>query len=213
MFTLPLSIQSVLDQSLRVLNAMVDLSAEGGSWNHTLSSMHLCQSVVMAWLPTSPEIAQLPISKSNISKLIEKGIETSSLLGFLKDIRNNSQKTKSLLTSVVGKEVSDKIIAATEALPLTSLSCKLVGEKEATSNSDVKVQVTVNLNFSKGKRKCKSPCIFHTSSLSYMYLPSPVVTPHFHKPRDLGWWVVVGDEARGELLALKKLPSGDKQIR
>jgi hypothetical protein len=39
-----------------------------------------------------------------------------------------------------------------------------------------------------------------------------VSTPHFHKPRDLGWWIVVGDVKKGELLALKKLPMGDKRL-
>jgi activating signal cointegrator complex subunit 3 len=208
--------KSVLDQSLRVLNAMVDLAAEGGSWRHALSSMHLCQSVVMAWTPSSsktPEIAQLPLNKSNLNKLLHKGVPTT-LKQFIKELHQNgstsdqkktsqnnassSNKLKLLLSNTLGQKDAEKVIHATEALPLVSISsCQLVSSSQnnhVTPSSNVTVSINVKMNYGNSKKK--------------------LVTPFFHKPRDLGWWVVLVDEAAGELLSLKRLLSstGDKPI-
>jgi hypothetical protein len=144
---------------------MVDLAAECGSYPHTISAMQLCQSVVMAWLPGSPatpEIAQLPISKANVGKLIQRGVP-SSLMGLMKDMRSDGPKQKqlwSLVSSAVGKENGEKIMSALEALPIPSLSCQLGGDvKIIAPNSDMKLSVTVAFDFVKGKRKCKWCCL------------------------------------------------------
>lgn len=47
-------------QSLRVLNAMVDLAADAGLFHASLDTMRLAQCLVQAVLPTDPELAQLP---------------------------------------------------------------------------------------------------------------------------------------------------------
>ena len=52
--------KSVLDQSLRVLNALVDVAAHRGRLDAALAAMRLAQCVVQARLPSAPEAAQLP---------------------------------------------------------------------------------------------------------------------------------------------------------
>jgi len=145
---------------------MVDLAAEGGSWSHALSSMHLCQAVVMAWLPSGqfPEIAQLPLSRSNVAKLIQRGAPTR-LTTFVTELRHQtaSPKQKDLshvLRELLGTKESEKVLHAVDALPLATLTCSITSSsssiKQDSRRKEFKVNVSANFNFgSRNKRKRK----------------------------------------------------------
>mmetsp|Transcript_55246 Transcript_55246/g.103637 ORF Transcript_55246/g.103637 Transcript_55246/m.103637 type:complete len:343 (+) Transcript_55246:1102-2130(+) len=288
-----------MDQALRVLNAMVDISADEGLLKGCLACMRLAQLIVMAVSPQASELTQLPhVRTSEQANALQAAVvaaapastttstETASsqyrgrgggkgggkgsgkgtgssnsnkgnggggmaAAAADTDSQNNGGGGSSaggvgalrslmavggrgafrlLSTAAVGltPPQAAKACAALEALPLTSLRAKVVAKKDANDDTGGKGGKVVAKEGPKAAAAAAEVapvvlCPDADCSLEVEVLFEAVsqhsqsrhrsgreprrklATPFFHKPRDLGFWLVLGSEGNDELLALKKV--------
>lgn len=189
--------KSALDNSIRVIQAMVDVAANSGHLGTCLSCMRLMQCLVQARWWDDSTLLQLPHITESMLPIIEK--ECGGLTQ-IAELVNASPTTLEKFHHVLKDpqfqltplQVS-KTIAGVRAMPRLSLvpSAKKVFSSLTVSGSgDVdsypSFEVTVEL------KRLSAP-------------PKTVIAPFFSKPKDEQYWVAIGHEKSGELVALKRV--------
>lgn len=173
--------KSVLDQAIRILQAMVDVSADGG-WLHTaLRCMHLTQMVVQGQWVDQSSFFQLPHfdSRDQHAVMVRHGFQCLPQLLSAPEAKRNAALSEAF------KGRKDRVSAALTAcarFPVVDLQC---------------TRVTANQVEARVRRTSKG-----SSSQAYC--------PLFPKQKREGWWLVVGS-ADGELLALKRITVAHQQ--
>ncbi len=159
--------KSVLDQALRVLNAMADMAADEGLLQTTLNIMRVAQMIVSATIPGESELMQLPgIDKQAASALERQGVGS---LAALRGARSLPQ---------LPRKAGD----ALERLPIVRM--RVLNQKDKAVTADADEVLSVELQYERKKH-------------------GKLITPHFAKPKECGFWLVLGEGA--ELLALKRI--------
>lgn len=191
---------SVLDQSIRVMQAMVDVAAEDGHLSTCLGIMQMMQCIKQASWPTDPDLLTLPkVTKEILQNLDHCGrtIQTLAQVIILGD-REIDQ-----IFAEVGLSPSDRleIRKVLSRMPLLEVRARIEGSTEklpglwaVESGTEYEVRVDI-LRKSRHRNESKEK--------EYR-----VHAPKFPKPQYEGWWVVLGDTAEDEAIAIKRLASG-----
>eukprot|EP00457_Paulinella_chromatophora_P000148 gb/GEZN01000148.1/.p1 GENE.gb/GEZN01000148.1/~~gb/GEZN01000148.1/.p1 ORF type:complete len:2144 (+),score=329.45 gb/GEZN01000148.1/:63-6494(+) len=172
--------KSVMDQAIRILQAMVDLAAEAGWLGTALKTMHLVQMIIQARWLTDSTLQNLPHMSSELLKsLWEMEIETLSELLHLPRTR----LIKACRSLGLGLMEEEQLCKVLDGLPLLDLSFsplpKLVLPQEA-------LELCVTLRNTCPRRGASA------------YAP-------FFKTKNEGWWLVLGRNDKDELVALKRV--------
>lgn len=127
--------KSTLDNSLRILQAMIDVAADAGWLATCLTIMKLVQGLMQgAWpdydpLCTLPHVdtgaAQKIRTKLNIRNDNPSGGESTALYEFLKMYRSHKSKVVTALEVVVGDTAAKHIVNVAERLPVVEMQCKV----------------------------------------------------------------------------------------
>lgn len=183
--------KSAMDNAIRVIQAMVDVAANSGHLNAALRCMTLMQCLVQGLWWSSPTLLQIPHVTVNMLPALKEacGVEHSSelvnsSLAVLEKFREVLRRPEYGLQK---QEISDAMTAV-RALPLV----------------DVRISVK---QLPAEKRDDEDECTYAVA-LSFerlSYSQPHVVAPRFSKPKDEQYWVVLGHEPTGELVALKRL--------
>jgi len=170
--------KSVLDQAVRIIHAMVDISADGGWLFASLRLMNLMQMILQGrWLNDSSLLTLPHFTVDIITKLTEKGI---TCLPELMALSTNDLLTK--LSGLFNNRQMEDIKDVVAKFPKLDLKFKLTS---VVINDDGVLEISL-------KRLGKG-----SSKGAYI--------PHFPKPKDEGWWLVLGDPETAELLAMKRV--------
>jgi len=174
---------SVLDQSLRVLQAMVDVSAEAGWLSTTLRVMQLTQMVVQGRWLTDSTLLNLPhITPQTVKVLWQNGIEAlPELLAMAPDKLNQIIRSKDIGLSEGATRDLRQILGRLPIIHCRMPNTPLVAGPEQT--------VTISVNLERKNRDTNMK----------------VLAPKFSKPKNEGWWLAVGRGADDELVALKRV--------
>ena len=173
--------KSVLDQALRVLQAMVDVAADGG-WMHTaVAAMHLAQMVAQGrWHDAHDEhgLTDLPhIDTRAVRALQSKGVATLAQLaaGTPRNLRDWLRGTS------FNERQLTELHALLRSLPRVSVEAQPPPPLAPGESSVVSVRLQALNSASRSK----------------------AFAPRFPKPKTAGWWLVMGEE--DELIALKRV--------
>ena len=182
--------KSVLDQAIRILQAMIDVTSDAG-WLHTaLSTMNLMQMIMQGRMITDSSLLTLPhIERRHLRNLEKHGL---SILPQLMDLcSSNKQQARRVLSEcgINGRKI-DQVVDLCLRLPV--IDAKATTETTKGINGEK----TVHVKLRRIGKKCGSK-----APTSY--------TPRFPKIKEEGWWIVVGDTANDELLALRRISFGD----
>ena len=182
--------KSVLDQAIRILQAMIDVTSDAG-WLHTaLSTMNLMQMIMQGRMITDSSLLTLPhIERRHLRNLEKHGL---SILPQLMDLcYSNKQQARRVLSEcgINGRKI-DQVVDLCLRLPV--IDAKATTETTKGINGEK----TVHVKLRRIGKKCGSK-----APTSY--------TPRFPKIKEEGWWIVVGDTANDELLALRRISFGD----
>ncbi|KAK9814715.1 hypothetical protein WJX72_010327 [[Myrmecia] bisecta] len=197
--------KSVLDQSLRILQAMTDIAADAGWLDTALSTMALVQGLMQGcWADQSPFL-QLPHMTRDAAAAL--GARYASLADLLNALRSRSSEARQALGQALGgdaRAVAD-CIKVCERLPLVEVSwqqprlqAQHAQHHEAGTGEAGAAQYVVDVQLRRlaGKRSGAGP--------------ARVYAPRFPKVKEEGWWLVVGDARTRELHALKRLSFGER---
>jgi len=161
---------SVLDQSIRIIQASIDVMTESGHLSSTLEFIKLLQCIKSARWPTEPPLSILPT--------VSETLKNKMALQELSKLKPPQVQKLARDLSVPNSQ-SARFSKAAAAIP-----------NIAVSVDDVKaLSLTVSL-------KRLNPV---TEREARIY------APRFPKPQTEGWFIVVGDIARDEIVAVKRV--------
>eukprot|EP01119_Soliformovum_irregulare_P015903 TRINITY_DN4546_c1_g1_i2.p1 TRINITY_DN4546_c1_g1~~TRINITY_DN4546_c1_g1_i2.p1 ORF type:complete len:1649 (-),score=558.98 TRINITY_DN4546_c1_g1_i2:15-4961(-) len=176
--------KSVLDQSIRILQAMVDVCADAGYLWTTLKTMHLLQMVLQGLWFEDSNLKTLPgIDDQTVFKLKNDGIET---LGQV--VGMGEKKFSEILKKHMKQRDVEKVMKVVPMLPSIDVVVKCPTKISAGSEVTVKIEI-----FRLSKSSAATGCY----------------APRYPKKKDEGYWCLIGDEETGEMIALCRLRSAN----
>jgi activating signal cointegrator complex subunit 3 len=189
-------------QAIRVVQAMVDVSADAGWLTTSLNCMSLIQMIVQAQWHDASTLTTLPnVDEDKVGILKRFGVEClPELVGLIsshceghgtvseslaKSGRQHTQMDK-LIHALTGKGMTNAEIAKAfrvcASLPVINVWWSM--ETDAFGPED---EAMVSVTLERLNRSAQ------------------VIAPKFPKPKSEGHWLVLGCEAQGELLAVKRV--------
>jgi len=171
----------VVDNSVRLLQAMVDVISSNSWLNPALAAMELSQMITQAVWDSDPVLKQLPhFSEEVIQKCKSAGVETIFDLMELED-----EKRKDLLR-LSDKQMQD-VAFVCNRYPNVDVTHEIENEKSIKSGKNVSVNVNLEREMEEDEEL------------------SAVHAPFFPKEKAEGWWLVIGDPKTNHLLSIKRL--------
>eukprot|EP00850_Spirogloea_muscicola_P003370 SM000013S26539 [mRNA] locus=s13:882491:898189:- [translate_table: standard] len=177
--------KSLLDQSIRILQAMVDVAANGGWLQTTLRCMQLMQMVLQGlWMDANPCDILPHFTESIGGTLRQEGFLT------LKDVvEASSDRIRSLLRAQLPLSQLNELMAALGMLPRVTLTWRTL-EEPGKRSEDGESMLEVHLS----RRR---QLVQDHGTRAY--------APRFPKMKEPGWWLLVGTPATKELHVLKRV--------
>ena len=229
--------KGVLDNTMRVANALVDVAGSAGHASTATAAMRLVQCVVQGRMPTDSPLLQLPgMTPASANALAAacglpaiSGSSTTSdnpLMhprhGLLRSLAAVSEGTlRSALTRSSGSgggiglssDKANELLSVLRRLPIIDAKATLTSNSNssasASSGSAVTAGSEATVSLSLRLTSGRSGASSSSSNSSKAY------TPYYSKGKDWGWWVAIvapcapGDPEGPELLALKRIGSID----
>ncbi|XP_010258071.1 PREDICTED: DExH-box ATP-dependent RNA helicase DExH14 isoform X2 [Nelumbo nucifera] len=171
-------LKSVLDQSIRIIQAMIDICANSGWLSSTLTCMHLLQMVMQGlWRNRDSSLWMLPCMNSDlVSSLGKRGI--SSVLQLL-------SLPRATLQALVKDLPAPQLYQDLQHFPHVIVKLKL----QRRDPEGMKASI-LNIKLEKINSQRKTSRAF---------------TPRFPKVKEEAWWLVLGNISTSELYALKRI--------
>ncbi|KRX49093.1 Activating signal cointegrator 1 complex subunit 3 [Trichinella murrelli] len=198
-------LKSVLDQSIRILQAMVDISAERGWLATTLRVIGLMQMIVQARWITNPPLSTLPHVGLYTARCLSTKCGLDTLPQLAEHHRQDSQFLLKNAYQLLNPNELQLIGDVLRRLPMIKISMTLQckSEKHQLLN-----------NFSKGSNISWNPvtvgeeCVLCVKLQSLnLRQDSRAYAPKFPKAKHESWFLVLGCIDSGEILALRRVAS------
>ncbi|KAJ2656903.1 activating signal cointegrator 1 complex subunit 3 [Coemansia sp. RSA 1200] len=220
--------RTVLDSSVRILQAMVDVAAFRGGLANALAAMDLMQAVKQAAMPADSPLRQLrpDLSPHDIDSVVlhvasrlkgraARDSRTTVFRGMLAlDDRAlqeafrctsagaDAAKVAELCQSVRALPVLDVHVAPGSVELPSSSSCKKIDSLE---NLKPATQHSILVTLKHAPPAAAAAANNAIKQHGFIREPGQAFTPRFGKTQYEGWWVVLADAAGDELLALKRV--------
>ncbi|ELT88015.1 hypothetical protein CAPTEDRAFT_159536 [Capitella teleta] len=210
-------LKSVLDQAIRVCQALLDVCADQGWLAVCLRVINIVQMVIQAHWVDSDERLILPhLQPSHLHSLRYPGergrpggpIETLPELMQMATDREQALG-RMLEASSLSRDQVEQILAALHQLPQIEMSLRVQGVWEEGSGQQESRQVPQD-----GRRGDWIPVHADQEYVLNIGLKrinkirrkdSRAYTPRFPKPKDEGWFALLGEVESGDLIALKRV--------
>ncbi|KAI8983869.1 Sec63 Brl domain-containing protein [Pilobolus umbonatus] len=180
---------TVLDSAIRFSQAMIDVAADNGYLSTSLTIMNMLQCIKQARWQEESSLLTLPSIENGMLKHIKykgKGIQCLAELTMYTD--NQIKQIFSQVRALDHNKVNE-ICRVVNRLPVIDIKAKIESQKEFLVPEST-YSISINLQ---RKKKSNQP---HDGR---------IYSPLFPKPQYESWWVVLGDAANDELLALKRV--------
>jgi len=215
--------KSVLDQAIRIMQAMIDLCADEGWLSTVLQITLLMQMTIQArWyynctLLQLPHITEdlLPLFKlpSNTRDLQDKMVDHLSQLTHV--CREKTNFLHTILSKSLSKKEIDEIYLVVSRLPIIDIVMSVQGEMLTETGKPTKTIHAISLN---ERDHLKQEWIdihadqeyiikvrMKRKQISRKRSDAKAFAPFFPKAKNEGWFLVFGEIDNNELLALKRV--------
>ncbi|KAE9599497.1 putative DNA helicase [Lupinus albus] len=178
-------LKSVLDQSIRIIQAMIDICANSGWLSSSITCMHLLQMVMQGlWFDKDSSLWMLPCMNSGLISSLSRSRIFS--LQELLDI------PKEALHTVTGNFPAPTLFQDLQHFPRVKLRLNL---QRRDNDSDRSHTLQIRLQKTNSRR--------HSSR---------AFVPRFPKIKDEQWWLILGNTSTSELYALKRVSVSDHLV-
>ncbi|KAJ3318638.1 hypothetical protein HDU76_000778 [Blyttiomyces sp. JEL0837] len=183
---------SVLDQSIRVMQAMVDVMADKGYCATTKGVISMIQAIKQARWPSDSDLLTLPHVSESMLDLFAKGQKPIKCLRDFKTM--SKQETMDILAKRVGLSSGqaqdvERVLAG---LPWITVDVKVSGAEERHGRLEVQAGQEYEVNLHLKRRKPLRDDF-------------RAVTPYFPKPQTEGWFVLLTNPKEDDLVGLKRM--------
>ncbi|KAM3230161.1 hypothetical protein ACQJBY_060762 [Aegilops geniculata] len=177
-------LKSILDQSIRIIQAMIDVCANSGWLSSALTCMHLLQMIIQGlWFERDSSLLMLPSMNDNLLDHL-KGRGVSTVLSLLDRSREELHK---LLQPFSAAELYQDL----QHFPRLNVKVKLQNEdKEQSKPQMLNIRMQI-------KNTRRSPRVFSSK---------------FPKAKQEAWWLVLGNITSSELYGLKRISFADRVL-
>ncbi|GJW71212.1 DExH-box ATP-dependent RNA helicase DExH14 [Tanacetum coccineum] len=176
-------LKSVLDQSIRVIQAMIDVCANSGWLSSSVTCMHLLQMVMQGmWFERDSPLWMLPCMTEDLLGSLQNG-GISNIQQLLDFPRMNLQ-------SRFGNAAS-KLQQDLQHFPRIQVNLRIQGRDDGSDNIP-----SLSIRLEKSNRRKTSRAF----------------TPRYPKIKDEAWWLVLGNTSTSELHALKRVSFTDRLV-
>ncbi|WVZ78242.1 hypothetical protein U9M48_025985 [Paspalum notatum var. saurae] len=177
--------REILLSAHRLLQAMVDVISSNGWLSLALSAMELSQMVTQGMWDRDSVLLQVPHFTKDLARRCQendrKPIES------IFDLAEMGIDEMRGLLQLSNSQLQD-IIEFIKRFPNVDMAYEVREGDDISAGDNVTVQVTLERDMTN--------------------LPSevgPVHAPRFPKPKEEGWWLVIGDSSTNQLLAIKRV--------
>ncbi|KAL6624933.1 Sec63-domain-containing protein [Neocallimastix californiae] len=197
-------IKSILDNAIRILQAMLEVTATQGFLSTSFGIMSIIQCLKQALWLTDSTLAMLPYcyNNSNLNHLL-KHVSCLPELAVLpeKEVRAIFKK----IPHFSDKKI-DEVVKVVNNLPVYDLTWKV---EPSQKNTEAKAKYDVKYTSQKVPI-LKAGGIYNIDITMKRLRPHSdntfkIYAPEFPKVQHESWWVVLGDEETNELVVLKRL--------
>uniref|UniRef100_A0AA85J1R0 Activating signal cointegrator 1 complex subunit 3 n=1 Tax=Trichobilharzia regenti TaxID=157069 RepID=A0AA85J1R0_TRIRE len=219
--------RSVLDQAIRILQAMLDVSAECGWLRTCLNCILLMQMITQGlWVEEyGSSLLQLPrITREHLDYFRgNHNTNINSLPELIDYVASSPNRLDSMLRGHMEPNIINLVKQAVKRFPLIEIHSCLIGPNPSLSSS---LQSTVREFIINNKTGQSSNCLTVYSDIEYVlriellrssldneyYGNKPVITASLIKSKSYeGWFLLLGNcevniNTGGELLVLKRVP-------
>ncbi|KAF2937977.1 hypothetical protein DAI22_03g087400 [Oryza sativa Japonica Group] len=178
-------LKSVLDQSIRIIQAMIDICANSGWLSSALTCMHLLQMIIQGlWFERDSSLWMLPSMNDNLlDHLKGRGVSTiPALLGL------SREELHRLLQPFSASELYQDL----QHFPCVDVKLKLQNEDKDQSRPPI---LSIRLQMKDARRST-----------------SRAFSPRFPKAKQEAWWLVLGNIRSSELYGLKRINFMDRVV-
>ncbi|XP_027168021.1 DExH-box ATP-dependent RNA helicase DExH14 isoform X1 [Coffea eugenioides] len=183
-------LKSVLDQSIRIIQAMIDVCANSGWLSSALTCMHLLQMVMQGlWYDKDSSLWMLPcMTDVLISSLSRRGIAK---------IQQLLDTPSTVLQAIADNATASRLHQDLQHLPRIRVHLKVERRNSDSNSSEISNGFNLNIRVEKTNTH-------HRTSRAF--------TPRFPKVKNEAWWLVLGDTSTSELYALKRVSFSDRLV-
>ncbi|KAJ1800554.1 activating signal cointegrator 1 complex subunit 3 [Coemansia sp. RSA 2399] len=216
--------RTVLDSSIRILQAMVDVAAYKGDLANSLAVMELMQAIKQAAMPRKDSpLRQLrpDLSLQDIDTLCAKSLGPANVLRSVRDmlVLDDRKLRDAFRTLHADESRKDEWCQSVRALPVldvkiepgsvvsadaTSSSSSSTGKPASSKKIDSLTGLKPSTQYSIIVTLKHAPVQTSIKPHRFVKEPGQAFTPRFGKTQYEGWWVVLA-EGENELLALKRV--------
>lgn len=189
--------KSVMDNTPRVLQAMIDVCAESGWLASTLRVISMLQMCVQARWDTDTSLLCLPHTQ-HASLYVFTNTGITSLPQLQQRVGGKYESLARMMRQEFDEPEIEDVWAALQRMPVLQVDVEVGGQRlELASSTQTWVpvrqhsEVTVTVNMKRLNRPGKEGL--------------KVYSPKFPKPKDESWLLVIGNPVTRELMALKRV--------
>nr|GEV18926.1 DExH-box ATP-dependent RNA helicase DExH14 [Tanacetum cinerariifolium] len=176
-------LKSVLDQSIRVIQAMIDVCANSGWLSSSVTCMHLLQMVMQGmWFERDSPLWMLPCMTEDLLGSLQ--------IGGISNIQQLLDLPRMNLQSRFGNAAS-KLQQDLQHFPRIQVNLRIQGRDDGSDNIP-----SLSIRLEKSNRRKTSRAF----------------TPRYPKIKDEAWWLVLGNTSTSELHALKRVSFTDRLV-
>ncbi|CAG4955228.1 unnamed protein product [Parnassius apollo] len=210
--------KSVLDQTIRIIQAMIDTSAENGWLSVCLSCQILMQCIIQARWPSDSPLTTLPhVDSQHLYMFSHMSRDTNRPCTTLNGLKVTSMRNYELLAKYLRREFEEnqilQIHKAICDLPTLNIKFQIRGLWfDSDCEQDKRIQ----------QPPSRDSWIPLHAEQEYTLLidmqrrggnPNNVLCPRFPRGKNEGWFITLGTVEHGELHALKRVPpKGTAQV-
>ena len=199
-------LKTVMDQCLRVLQAMLDFCADRGWLTTSLYIVHLLQMTCQGHWLTDSDLLNLPCIKTeHLSRFFNNKPRIDCLPRLIDVYSEDKQVISRLFHDVFTTIQIDEIAQVVDKLPLIEVYLSIDGElpnnakrlEIGQTNAVVELYANTEYALQIGLRRLNRT----------RQKDSKAYTPYFAKPKDENWILMLGNAESKELMALKRINS------
>lgn len=205
--------KSVLDQAIRILQALLDVCGCAGWLSASLQVQVLMQMVTQARWHTDSSLLTLPHVNSDILYCFSHAGHTIHCLPeLIHAVDGKYEKLARMLRSELDENQIENVFKVLQQLPIMKVD---VSVKGGLANSPNQSEERVIIERPENSNSSKRWIQVHANqeyalTVSFSRLNRTkdlrVHAPKFPKAKDEGWFLVLGEVESGELIALKRVP-------
>jgi len=177
--------REILLSAHRLLQAMVDVISSNGWLSLALNAMELSQMVTQGMWDRDSVLLQVPHFTKELARRCQEN-EGKPIESVFDLVEMGIDEMRDLL-QLSNSQLQD-IIEFLKRFPNVDMAYEVREGDDISAGDNVTVQVTLERDM--------------TNSLSEV---GPVHAPRFPKPKEEGWWLVIGDSSTNQLLAIKRV--------